>query len=462
MKQNITFSIGNVALIDKIATETDFFSFVFRNIGGKARDFIPFIKLLIWNKLDESYSIDKLPVFVPHEMLPLLGFQDSFSSRTANRTLERLGERNPLILNKYQEWVQKQQLVDKNQLIDFSSAYFEGKKCPLGKRGYSRDDKRDKLQITFGISTGINGIPTMLTVSEGNEQDKTHMKKILKLAKKVCDIGSLFIFDCGGNSKNIREWITKNNFNFLSLMAKHTKQYRRYIAIFERSEKTPITISDLQYQCVKINEGEIFRYIFFSEKLKQDQLGKKQRKFEKALEKGEKLEKKVRKGRDLDQIICPDGWIVTKGTIQKTIEKIENPFISGIEGYFILESSVDSNPETILKLYKDRGLAENFIRDLKEGAEMRPIRHWSKNAVLGYILIIFLAKFLVNLTLLLTKNPLVKNLKLHKKYLMNLTLSIFYPKNYFKLSLISNFSVEMKALFGNYLRKFGELEPEIV
>jgi len=247
MKQNITFSIGNVALIDKIATETDFFSFVFRNIGGKARDFIPFIKLLIWNKLDESYSIDKLPVFVPHEMLPLLGFQDSFSSRTANRTLERLGERNPLILNKYQEWVQKQQLVDKNQLIDFSSAYFEGKKCPLGKRGYSRDDKRDKLQITFGISTGINGIPTMLTVSEGNEQDKTHMKKILKLAKKVCDIGSLFIFDCGGNSKNIREWITKNNFNFLSLMAKHTKQYRRYIAIFERSEKTPITISDLQY-----------------------------------------------------------------------------------------------------------------------------------------------------------------------------------------------------------------------
>jgi transposase len=60
-------------------------------------------------------------------------------------------------------------------------------------------------------------------------------------------------------------------------------------------------------------------------------------------------------------------------------------------------------------LYKDRGLAENFIRDLKEGAEMHPIRHWSKNAVIGYILIIFLAKFLVNLTLLLAKNQLAKN-----------------------------------------------------
>ena len=121
------------------------------------------------------------------------------------------------------DWIENQQLVDKNQLVDFSSTYFEGKKCPLGKRGYSRGDKRDKLQITFGISTGINGIPTMLTVSEGNEQDKIHMKKILKLAQKVCDNGSLFIFDCGGNSN--------------------------------------------EYWCVKINEGNLFRYIFFSEKL---------------------------------------------------------------------------------------------------------------------------------------------------------------------------------------------------
>jgi len=141
---------------------------------------------------------------------------------------------------------------------------------------------------------------------------------------------------------------------------------------------------------------------------------------------------------------------------------MQNPFISGIEGYFILESSVGAEPEKILQLYKDRGMAENFIRDLKEGAEMRPIRHWSKNAVLGYVLVIFLAKFIFNLTLLLAKNPLIKNLKLHKKYLMNLTLSIFYPKNYFRLAIISNFSAEMKALFGDYLRKFGEFELEIV
>jgi transposase len=32
-------------------------------------------------------------------------------------------------------------------------------------------------------------------------------------------------------------------------------------------------------------------------------------------------------------------------------------------------------PAKILEVYKNRDHAEKFIRDLKEGAEMRPIRH---------------------------------------------------------------------------------------
>ena len=35
-------------------------------------------------------------------------------------------------------------------LYDLTSTYFEGRCCPLAKRGYSRDGRRDKLQIVFG------------------------------------------------------------------------------------------------------------------------------------------------------------------------------------------------------------------------------------------------------------------------------------------------------------------------
>ncbi|MGH7084197.1 MAG: IS1634 family transposase, partial [Acetobacteraceae bacterium] len=36
-------------------------------------------------------------------------------------------------------------------LYDVSSTYFEGRTCPLARYGYSRDGKRDKLQIVFGL-----------------------------------------------------------------------------------------------------------------------------------------------------------------------------------------------------------------------------------------------------------------------------------------------------------------------
>ena len=44
-------------------------------------------------------------------------------------------------------------------LYDVSSTYFEGRRCPLAKRGHSRDGQRDKLQIVFGVLTNAAGCP---------------------------------------------------------------------------------------------------------------------------------------------------------------------------------------------------------------------------------------------------------------------------------------------------------------
>ena len=102
-------------------------------------------------------------------------------------------------------------------------------------------------------------------------------------------------------------------------------------------------------------------------------------------------------------------------------------------------------------MYKNRDKAEKFIRDLKEGAELRSLRHWSKEAVIGAILIVFLTKTLINLTHILTKNIVGKNLKILKKYLKNLTLTVTYPQNRFRGCVISNFSDEMKAIFEDFI-----------
>jgi transposase len=459
MPENVTFPIGNVALIDKIDSETGFFKTIFEPVMGKARTFIPSLKLLMNNKLGQSVSINRILDFTPVEFQEILGFKDNISERTLYRTLDRIGERHQFILELYQKWIQEQNLVDPTQFVDFSSTYFEGTKCQLGKLGYSRDHQPGKLQITFGISVGLNNIPTMLTIQKGNVQDKTHMKSIIRLCSKILPNDSLLVFDNGGNTKANKKEIRDKEFHYLTRKAKKKGPYLKAIKIFQNGPQVKFTSNDEEYQCVKISgEDDEYQYIFFSKCRESEQMATKIKKFKKALENGSKLLKKVKKGKDLGQHIAPEGYIIVRGELQKTIDGTPNPYITGIEGFFILESSVNEEPEKILETYKNRDKAEKLIRDLKEGAEMHPIRHWSDNAVIGFVLIVFLTKVLASLTEFLCKNPVVKNLKVLKKYLMHLTLTIVYPEFGFGIRIISNYLPELKPFFGNFIKKYGTLE----
>jgi len=70
-------------------------------------------------------------------------------------------------------------------LYDLTSSYMEGRKCELAKYGYSRDNKRGKLQIEFGLLCTKDGCPVSVTVFEGNTSDsKTLSSQIQKIRKE--------------------------------------------------------------------------------------------------------------------------------------------------------------------------------------------------------------------------------------------------------------------------------------
>ncbi|HUF49380.1 MAG TPA: IS1634 family transposase [Longimicrobiales bacterium] len=56
-------------------------------------------------------------------------------------------------------------------LYDVTSTYFEGRSCPLARRGYSRDGKKDKLQIVVGLVCNAEGCPVAVEVFPGNTAD---------------------------------------------------------------------------------------------------------------------------------------------------------------------------------------------------------------------------------------------------------------------------------------------------
>jgi len=457
MKENVTFSIGNVALIDKVDEELNgYFHRIFNGLAGKAQDFVPCAKLLIANRLGDCLSVSRLND-ISEEYFNRLGFSKPRSDRTLNRALERIGKKYQFVVRNHQEVIKEYELVSKEQFPDFSSSYFEGKSSPLGKLGYSRDGEPGKMQITFGICTGMNGIPTALTIQNGNVQDKKHFRIMLKTAKYVLEENSVLIFDCGANTKKNKELVRKGGHHYLTLRAKKVGPYKKLVEYYNTQEKETFVVNEKTYSCVKMKIEKEFQYIFFSQDLNKDQMRGKKKKFQKVLEKNKGKLKKTLNGKVLDEYVCEEGYISTKGTLQKVVGNVPNPYVNGIEGFFVLQSSIDEEPEKILALYKDRDKAEKLIRNMKEGTELHPIRHWTKWAVIGYLVIIFLTNFLINLTLLKAKGQaLVKNVKLLKKYLMKLSLTVVYPPNGFKFSVISNISDEIRSLLGDYTDRYRD------
>ena len=57
--------------------------------------------------------------------------------------------------------------------FDLSSSWMEGSHCPLAARGYSRDGKKGKAQIEYGLLTDPAGRPVAIRVFAGNTADPT-------------------------------------------------------------------------------------------------------------------------------------------------------------------------------------------------------------------------------------------------------------------------------------------------
>jgi hypothetical protein len=70
-------------------------------------------------------------------------------------------------------------------LYDVSSSYFEGRKCPLAKLGYSRDRKRGTPQIIYGLLCDKPGRPLSVEVFSGElHDDKTLPAQVEKLKRR--------------------------------------------------------------------------------------------------------------------------------------------------------------------------------------------------------------------------------------------------------------------------------------
>jgi hypothetical protein len=68
-------------------------------------------------------------------------------------------------------------------LFDLSSSWLEGRCCPLAARGYSRDGKKGRLQIEYGLLTDPEGRPAAVRVFPGNTGDPAAFTEIVEVLR---------------------------------------------------------------------------------------------------------------------------------------------------------------------------------------------------------------------------------------------------------------------------------------
>ena len=138
-----------------------------------ARLIDPAAKLATARALDETTAI--------HSLGATLGL-GAVSAKEVYATLDWLGAAQPTI-----ETALARRHLSEGTLVlyDVSSSYVEGRCCELARFGHSRDGRRDKMQIVFGLLCSAEGCPIAIEVFEGNTGDPATLgHQIIKLKER--------------------------------------------------------------------------------------------------------------------------------------------------------------------------------------------------------------------------------------------------------------------------------------
>ena len=81
--------------------------------------------------------------------------------------------------------------LSKMALFDLSSSWLEGRCCPLAARGYSRDGKKGKLQIEYGLLTDPAGLPVAVRVFPGNTGDPAAFTAITDVVRTKFELAQM-------------------------------------------------------------------------------------------------------------------------------------------------------------------------------------------------------------------------------------------------------------------------------
>ena len=297
-------------------------------------------------------------------------------------------------------------------LYDLSSSYFEGRCCPLAKRGYSRDGKRGKLQIVFGLLCNREGCPIAVEVFEGNTADpRTVGAQVDKLRRRFALERVVLVGDRGMLTEaRIREEVAPAGLDWITTLRAPAIRELVSSGAVQRSMFDDTDLAELRCDAYPGERLIVCR----NERLAQERA----RKREALLQATEALlapivaatQREKRRLKGQEKIALRVGKVIAKYKMAKHFELdiTETTFAwrrntdaiaaeAALDGLYIVRTSVPAtelDAEHTVRAYKGLSVVERAFRSLKTvDLKVRPIYHYAASRVRAHVFPCMLAYY---------------------------------------------------------------------
>src|SRR6266545_3501314 len=233
-------------------------------------------------------------------------------------------------------------------MFDLSSSWVEGSSCPLAARGYSRDGKKGKPQIEYGLLTDPEGRPVAVRVFAGNTADPAAFIDAVEMVRDKFKLTDLVMVGDRG-----------------MITAARTDGPLQ-LSLFDQADLAEISHPDYPGERLIACRNPLLA--------------------------AERARKRAELLAATEQLLAPLTQAVTAGRLAQIDAE------AALDGIYVLRTSVPADtldPAGVVTTYKNLARVERDFRSLKtDDLDLRPIYHRLEDRVKAHVLICMLAAYL--------------------------------------------------------------------
>ena len=294
-------------------------------------------------------------------------------------------------------------------LYDVSSSWLEGRCCELARFGYSRDGKKGKLQIVYGLLCAADGCPVAVEVFEGHSADPVTLAAQIDKLKGRFGLSRVVLVGDRGmiTSARIRDELKPAGLDWITAL--RAPQIRALLdtgafqlSLFDQRDLAEITAPEFPGERLVVCKNPLLAEerarkredllqateAALTKLAGQIARGTGPRRQDKIARAVGRIENRYKLAKLFDITIAEDGFSFARNPTRIAAE-------ARLDGFYVIRTSVEDKSlaaESVVGAYKGLARVERAFRSLKTvDLHIRPIHHWLAPRVRAHVFLCMLA-----------------------------------------------------------------------